>query len=62
MRPDEFRSELRARLQCHASDVLLRIIVSGGDAVALTGGDILRESERFAGLSSAPAGGVVLLL
>ena len=62
MRPDEFRSELRARLQCHASDVLLRIIVSGGDAVALTGGDILRESERLAGLSSAPAGGVVLLL
>ena len=62
MTADEFRSELRARLQSHATDVLLRIVVSGGGTVALTGGDILRESERLAALSSAPAGGVVLLL
>ena len=62
MRVDEFRSELRARLQRHTTDVLLRIAVSDNNCVALTGGDILHESQRLAHLSIAPAGRVVLLL
>jgi acyl-CoA synthetase (AMP-forming)/AMP-acid ligase II len=62
MRADEFRSELRARLQRHATDVLLHIIISDTDTVALTGADILREGQRLANLSVAPAGRVVLLL
>jgi len=62
MRVEEFRSELRARLQRHATDVLLRIAGSDNNCVALTGGDILHESQRLAHLSIAPAGRVVLLL
>jgi len=62
MRADEFRSELKARLQRHANDVLLHIVVSDDTSVPLTGDDILRESQRLTDLSAAPAGGVVLLL
>ena len=62
MRADEFRSELRARLHHHATDVLLHIVVSENNPVALTGSDILRESQRLAHLSTASAGRVVLLL
>ena len=50
------------RLERHANDVLLHIVVTDGNPVALTGGDILRESQRLAQLSSASAGQVVLLL
>jgi acyl-CoA synthetase (AMP-forming)/AMP-acid ligase II len=62
MRAEEFRSELKARLDSHANDVLLHVVVTDGNPVALTGGDILRESRRLAQLSSALAGQVVLLL
>jgi acyl-CoA synthetase (AMP-forming)/AMP-acid ligase II len=62
MTASEFRSELRARLERNADRVLLRIILSGKNPVELTGGDIVREGERLAQLSGAPAGSVVLLL
>jgi fatty-acyl-CoA synthase len=62
MKADEFRNELRARLQQHGSDVLLRIFCSGERSVELMGDDILRESLRVAALSAAPVGRVVLLL
>jgi acyl-CoA synthetase (AMP-forming)/AMP-acid ligase II len=62
MRAEEFRSELMARLAGHATDVLLHIVVSERNTVALTGRDILRESQRLAKLSPASAGQVVLLL
>jgi fatty-acyl-CoA synthase len=62
MRAEEFRSELKGRLQDHSTDALLRIIISGNRSVELTGGDILRESMRLASLSTTPAGRVVLLL
>jgi len=41
---------------------LLHVIEPGKEAVALTGGEILCESERLAHSSSTSAGGVVLLL
>jgi fatty-acyl-CoA synthase len=62
MKAEEFRSELRRRLQRHADDVLLNIFVSGGQLRELKGIDILHESERLAELSKAPSGAVVLLL
>jgi fatty-acyl-CoA synthase len=62
MRADEFRSELRARLQFRADKVMLRIVLSGNSTVELTGSQILREGERLAQLSAAPNGRVVLLL
>ena len=42
--------------------MLLHIIQPGGNPVALTGGDILRESNRLAQSSTSATGGVVLLL
>jgi fatty-acyl-CoA synthase len=62
MTAEEFRFELSARLQQHADDVLLRVIVSGNRSVDLTGGMILQDSRRIAQLSTASAGHVVLLL
>jgi fatty-acyl-CoA synthase len=62
MKAEQFRSELRKRLERHADDVLLNIFVSGGQLKALNGNEILRESERLAQLSKAPTGSVVLLL
>ena len=59
---NEFRAELRARLQNHADEVLLRILLSDGNLVELTGGAILREAERLAILSTVAVGRVVLLL
>ena len=50
-----FRSELRDTVTGSSAltDVLLRIVVSEGNSVALTGGDILRESQCLAQLSIA---------
>jgi fatty-acyl-CoA synthase len=62
MKAQEFRADLRARLQLRADDVLLNIFVPSGELKKLTGADILRESERLAKLSQAHAGSVVLLL
>jgi fatty-acyl-CoA synthase len=62
MTADQFRSELTTRLKQYEARVLLHIIQPGESPIALTGGDILRESERLAQNSSSPAGGVVLLL
>ena len=62
MKAEQFRSELRKRLQHHADNVLLNIFVSGGQLKGLKGKEILRESERMAQLSTAPPGTVVLLL
>jgi acyl-CoA synthetase (AMP-forming)/AMP-acid ligase II len=62
MNAKQFRSELKARLTDHASDVLLRIVVSEGEPIALTGGEILSESLRLASTSTASEGSVVLLL
>ena len=42
--------------------MLLRILVSDDEPVALSGAAILQEGLRLAGLSKAPAGGIVLLL
>jgi hypothetical protein len=62
MKACEFRFELTERLKRHEADVLLHIIRSGKEPVALTGGEILCESERFAQDVRTPVGQVVLLL
>jgi fatty-acyl-CoA synthase len=62
VRADEFRTALRKRFEEHSERVLLRVASSNKDIVELTGADILRESERLARISVAPAGSVVLLL
>ena len=59
----QFRHELKARLNRHATDVLLRILISADPLVELTGEDILRRSEQLASeVSTAAPGQVVLLL
>jgi fatty-acyl-CoA synthase len=63
MLANEFRSELRRRLEQNGDRVLIRIVISESPAVELTGNQILRYALRLARkFSSAQAGSVVLLL
>jgi fatty-acyl-CoA synthase len=60
---NEFRSELRRRLENDGDRVLLRIVISGSSAVELTGNQILREALQLAQkFTQSRAGSVVLLL
>jgi fatty-acyl-CoA synthase len=62
MTADEFRSDLRERLNACAGKALLHIVLDDDLTVKLTGPEIIRRSERLANLSTAAAGQVVLLL
>jgi fatty-acyl-CoA synthase len=60
---NEFRSELRRRLEQSGPRVLLRIVVSGSSTVELTGSQLLRQALQLAQkFTRSQAGNVVLLL
>ena len=60
---NEFRSELRRRLEQNGTRVLLRIVMSGSSTVELTGIQILHQALQLARkFTGSQAGNVVLLL